>query len=151
MPCNGLNNRENPRNGLSKGEIMRTASAIDTLFARGRRSSAALLRCVWRVSAVTSTETEAEGQMVEGVRSEADVCVLFSVPKKFFKRANKRNLLRRRMKESYRQSKHALVELAHTKGVHVDVALIYTSKEISDYNTINDAVGRILEQICERL
>jgi ribonuclease P protein component len=76
---------------------------------------------------------------------------MFSVPKKFFKRANKRNLLRRRMKESYRQAKHDLVREATQKGVALNIALIYTSKEISDYNTINNVVCRILEQIRERL
>ena len=76
---------------------------------------------------------------------------MFSVPKKFFKRANKRNLLRRRMKESYRQAKHDLVREATQKGISLSIALIYTSKEISDYNTINNVVCRILEQIRERL
>jgi ribonuclease P protein component len=76
---------------------------------------------------------------------------MFSVPKKFFKRANKRNLLRRRMKESYRQAKHDLAREATQKGVALNIALIYTSKEISDYNTINNVVCRILEQIRERL
>lgn len=44
--------------------------------------------------------------------AEADeipsVEVLFSVPKKFHKRANKRNLLRRRTKEAYRLQKQTL-------------------------------------------
>ncbi len=128
-----------PCNGLPKEEILRTLGAIDALFARGRRISAMPIRCVWR----TLSPDEAS--------SGADVEVLFSVPKKFFKRANKRNLLRRRMKESYRLSKHPLVEMASSKGVRLHIALIYSSKELSDYTTINDAVNRILEQICERL
>ncbi|MBO5759546.1 MAG: ribonuclease P, partial [Rikenellaceae bacterium] len=61
------------------------------------------------------------------------------------------NLLRRRMKESYRQAKHDLVREATQKGISLSIALIYTSKEISDYNTINNVVCRILEQIRERL
>ncbi len=127
-------------NGLPKEEILRTLGAIDTLFARGRRGTVMPLRYVWRIE-------PAEGMYAES----APVEVLFSVPKKFFKRANKRNLLRRRIKESYRTAKHPLVERVRERGMHLTMAFIYSSKEISDYNTINDAVVRALSQICERM
>lgn len=126
-------------NSLSKREILRTPAVIDSLFAKGRRGTVAPIRYVWQVIRGTE-QTSAEG-----------VGIMFSVPKKFFKRANKRNLLRRRMKESYRQAKHDLVREATEKGISLNIALIYTSKEISDYNTINNVVCRILEQIRERL
>lgn len=74
--------------------------------------------------------------------------VLFSVPKKFHKRANKRNLLRRRTKEAYRQQK----QLLHNGSpVNLDMALIYSSKEVLSYKTITHAVRRILEAVAERL
>ena len=57
---------------------------------------------------------------------EAAVEVMFSVPKKFHKRANKRNLL-------------------------IDLAFIYSTKEIHSYKTITHAVQRILEQVCEHM
>ena len=126
-------------NSLSKREILRTPAVIDSLFAKGRRGTVTPIRYVWQVIRGTE-QTSAEG-----------VGIMFSVPKKFFKRANKRNLLRRRMKESYRQAKHDLVREATQKGITLNIALIYTSKEISDYNTINNVVCRILEQIRERL
>ena len=127
------------RNTLTKSEILRTPAVIDSLFAKGRRGTVAPIRYVWQVTRGTE---------------QTDTCgvgIMFSVPKKFFKRANKRNLLRRRMKESYRQAKHDLVREATQKGITLNIALIYTSKEISDYNTINNVVCRILEQIRERL
>lgn len=127
------------RNTLTKSEILRTPAVIDTLFAKGRRGTVAPIRYVWQVTRGTE---------------QTDTCgvgIMFSVPKKFFKRANKRNLLRRRMKESYRQAKHDLTREATQKGITLNIALIYTSKEISDYNTINNVVCKILEQIRERL
>ncbi len=51
--------------------------------------------------------------------------VLFSVPKKFHKRANRRNLLRRRAKEAYRLNKGLLLAEGG-KTAAVDVALIYS-------------------------
>ena len=54
--------------------------------------------------------------------SERSVEVLFSVPKKFHKRANRRNLLRRRTKEAYRLQKELLEACG---AVNIDLALIY--------------------------
>ncbi|MCH5330484.1 MAG: ribonuclease P protein component [Alistipes sp.] len=73
------------------------------------------------------------------------VRVLFSVPKRNHKRANVRNLLRRRTKEAYRLNK----EIIHGcgKNISADVALIYSSKEICDYKTIENAIKRILAAV----
>ena len=76
--------------------------------------------------------------------------MLFSVPKKFHKRANRRNLLRRRAKEAYRLNKGLLL-VEGGKTAAVDVALIYSSKEIVPYKTVENALRRILQQIAERL
>lgn len=78
------------------------------------------------------------------------VAVLFSVPKRLHKRANKRNLLRRRMRESYRLSKEALVAAAESRGLVIKIAFIYVSKEELTYKAINDAIVNILAEIQER-
>lgn len=75
--------------------------------------------------------------------------VLFSVPKKNHKRANVRNLLRRRTKEAYRLNKSILHECG--KNGSVDMALIYSSKEVVDYKTIENAVRKILSTVAEDL
>lgn len=80
----------------------------------------------------------------------AGVAVLFSVPKRLHKRANKRNLLRRRMRESYRLSKEALVAAAESRGLVIKIAFIYVSKEELTYKAINDAIVNILAEIQER-
>lgn len=76
--------------------------------------------------------------------------VLFSVPKRYHKRANKRNTLRRRTKEAYRLNKAALIAKAVAKGCGVDIALVYSSKEILPYKTIEYAICKILNEISER-
>ena len=78
-----------------------------------------------------------------------DVEVLFSVPKKNHKRANVRNLLRRRTKEAYRLNKSILHECG--KLASLDMALIYSSKEVVDYKTIENAVRKILATVAEDL
>lgn len=86
--------------------------------------------------------------------------VLFSVPKKIFRRAHDRNLLKRRMRESYRTRKGVLVEAATERGLRIEIALICSPEtpknalrlqsEIPDFKTIDNAIERILEQIVER-
>jgi ribonuclease P protein component len=74
--------------------------------------------------------------------------VLFSVPKRNHKRANKRNLLRRRMKEAYRLQKVALWEYATNQGLEFDVALVYSSKELLSYKSIENGIRKVLEELC---
>lgn len=75
------------------------------------------------------------------------VAVLFSVPKRLHKRANRRNLLRRRMRESYRLSKEALRDVAESRGLAIKIAFIYVSKEELTYKAIDEAIVNILAEI----
>lgn len=71
--------------------------------------------------------------------------VLFTVPKKLHKRANKRNLMRRRIKEAYRLQKSLL-------GVHqqgLNIAILYSTKELLSFDKIARAIERTLPQIVE--
>ena len=77
----------------------------------------------------------------EGEEMSAEI--LFSTPKKFLKRANKRNKVRRRMREAYRLNKQLLLSSSDPRMMQV--ALIYSTKEVVDYKTIENATKRILE------
>ena len=68
--------------------------------------------------------------------------IMVSVPKKLFKRAVKRNLLKRRIRESYRKQKHNL-----TIEGGLDLLFMYSTKEIMTYEQIYDAVGQIIDKI----
>jgi ribonuclease P protein component len=68
------------------------------------------------------------------------VAVAISVPKRLFKRAVDRNLLKRRMKEAYRLNKPALYDLARNKEVKINMVLLYNHREITSYSTIESAI-----------
>lgn len=65
--------------------------------------------------------------------------IMISVSKKFFKRAVKRNLLKRRIRESWRLQKHLVQKESGT-----DILFIYNSKEICDSDEIFATVGQII-------
>ena len=66
--------------------------------------------------------------------------IVVSVPKRLFKRAVKRNLLKRRIRESYRRQKGLL-------GGNFDILFIYTSPEVLPYEVIHANMGTLLEAI----
>ena len=77
---------------------------------------------------------------------EVEAEILFSTPKKFLKRANCRNTIRRRMREAYRLNK-SILQSGEMR--HLQVAFIYSTKEMLDYKTIENATKRILENLCK--
>ena len=77
--------------------------------------------------------------------------VLFSVPKRNHKRANKRNTLKRRMREAYRLNNEALHAAIKEQGKELDIALIYSTKDLLPYKTIENAVRKILAEVVGRM
>ena len=76
----------------------------------------------------------------EGPEADAPARILVSVPKRSFKRAVKRNLLKRRIRESYRRQK-GLLEAG------LDVLFLYTSRELLPYEVIYADMTQALEGI----
>lgn len=68
--------------------------------------------------------------------------MMVSVSKRLFKRAVKRNLLKRRIRESYRTLKHNLPE-----GGGTDILFVYNTREILTYSEIRDTIEKIINRI----
>ena len=119
-------------NSLTYQERLRTIGAIKRLFESGESGFIYPFRYVWfaEVDEVSSAK------------------VLFSVPKKFHKKANKRNTLRRRTKEAYRLNKSKIK--SEDKNLSLEVAIIYSVKESVSYKKIDHAIKNILEQIAAK-
>lgn len=128
-----------PNYTLPRSERLRSLKAIRRMFGEGRGGFVYPFRYIWIAD---KQEGESEGRSIE---------VMFSVPKKFHKRANKRNLLKRRTREAYRLNREELCERISQAGVEVNLAFIYSTKEVHSYKTVENAVQKILAQVCERL
>ena len=70
--------------------------------------------------------------------------ILISVPKRSFKRAVKRNLLKRRIREAYRLQKQLL-------PAPVDVMFIYLPKEVLPFTDIYASMTEVLAAISEKM
>jgi len=75
------------------------------------------------------------------------VRVLFAVSRKKFKRAIKRNLIKRRLRESYRLNKYIIYDQLNLIEKKINLALIYEENEIIDYKTIEKTVREVFNEI----
>jgi len=77
-----------------------------------------------------------------------NIQILISVPKKFYKKAIDRNLIKRRVREVYRLNKHILNDISINK---LFIAYIYVGREILPYNEmlqkLKQALFRLKEEV----
>ncbi len=132
---------------LPRSERLRSLKAIRRMFGEGKSGFVYPYRFIYLVH----SPEQADSQAPEVSTHEHGVNVMFSVPKKFHKRANRRNLLKRRTREAYRLGRETMCEKIAQSGCSVDMAFIYSTKECHTYKTINNAVQRIMAQVAEHI
>lgn len=119
---------------LPRIERLRGKAAIGELLKKGRFFREGCLKCC------VLMRPEADGSDSE--KATAPVRIMVSVSKRLFKRAVKRNLLKRRLREAYRRQKFLL------EGCHpCDILFVYNSVEVFDYEVIAGDVAAILRAI----
>jgi ribonuclease P protein component len=124
------------KNTFHKQERLTGKRSIDLLFAKGRSVSNGPLKIIIRSSLSTQLYPAK---------------AMFVVPKKKFKRAHDRNLLKRRMREAYRINKISFYHTLDEKGMKVSCALLYTSGKSDTYAVIEKAIKELLVQSVNKL
>lgn len=87
---------------------------------------------------------------MEKERDEGDepVQILISVSKRHFKRAVKRNRVKRQIREAYRQHKQLLTEKM-PQGRQLAIAFIWLADELYDSRQVEKSVKRLLWKVAE--
>ena len=121
---------------FSKRERIVSRKLIERLFSQGssHSTSAYPLRIVYM-------ETE---------REEVPVQMMVSVSKRHFKRAVKRNRVKRQVREAYRHHKQLLIEKV-PEDKSLAVAFIWLSDDLFDSRQVERSVRRLLEKVAERV
>lgn len=131
-------------NSLGKEERISSMKLIDKLFQGGhsRSMTAFPLRLVYMK------------YVREGACPPAQMLV--SVPKRCFKRAVKRNRVKRQVREAYRRHKHILWDVIGENGGNagwnaVAMAFIWIDDKLYDSSTVEQRVKSLLERAAEKL
>lgn len=124
------------KNTLCKAERLCSKIQIEKLFAGGAKSfSVYPLRVVF----IPAEKKE-----------EALASILISVPKKRFKRAVKRNRVKRQIREAYRKNKHELLRFLDKREEGLSLAFIYLSDELVSTSEIETKMKVSLARIIEK-
>lgn len=134
---------------LRKEERLCSKKLIDTLFGTGgsHAMTAFPLKAVYRLIDCKSETSVSKEAIVE-----LNVQVLISVPKKHFKRAVKRNRVKRQVREAYRKHKSFVtLRVNEQTDKQLLIAFIWLSDELIDSVTIEKRVCNLLQRIGERI
>ncbi len=117
------------RHTLPKQERLSSKKSIELLFKEGQSLFVHPLKLMY-LQAVTPT-------------SNSNLQIAFTVPKRSFKKATDRNLLKRRMREAYRLNKSPLHAALNEKKQSYIWMLIFVHKEILDQTTLQTSLIRL--------
>ena len=84
-------------------------------------------------------------------QGEVPATILISVSKRRFKRAVKRNRVKRQIREVYRKNKQPLLDGLQNKGQRLAIAFIYLSDELAATAELEEKMKTALSRISEKL
>lgn len=114
-----------------KTEKLCSRKVIQSLFTNGNSFSSYPFRIVWLSEVTTQASTK----------------VVIVVSKRNFKKAVDRNLIKRRVRESYRINKSSLINYCINNNKQLSLSLIYIANEIFDYKYINNKISLIIKKL----
>lgn len=124
------------KNSFTKVERLCSKKLFAELFENGNSFYSFPFRVVWKYN-------------TSRISSPSQIAI--SVPKRTFKKAVDRNLIRRRIKEAFRKNKHQLYDYLELNNKQIIFVLIYREATISDYINTEKAVCNMLKKFLTNL
>ena len=121
------------RNTFPLKEHLKSKSIIEQVYTNGASATVYPLRASF-------IEQPQEAQ-------EPTAAILISVSKKRFRHAVDRNLVKRRIREAYRTSKHPFIEALENNGKKMAVAIVYIDNKHNSTAFIRKKMAKLLESI----
>ncbi len=128
---------------LPKAEHLCGMKLIDRLFNSGmsKSLSAYPIRLVYMIGEREADDTTSPVAQM-----------MVSVPKRYFKRAVKRNRIKRQVREAYRLNKHIVTEPLKACGnKNVYVCFVWSADQLLDSNIVQAKMKGLLNRLAERL
>lgn len=121
---------------FKKNERLCSKIIIEKLFNEGKSIYSGSLKLIW---------------LIIDLPEEVPVQSVINVSKRRFKRAVKRNLLRRKMKEAFRLNKFSLYTTLEKKNKQLALMILYNSNSICDFSQISEAMKELLQSLINKL
>ena len=115
-------------------EHLKSKRVIEKLYAEGASVTSYPLRAVF----------------LEQEEQEPTAAILISVAKRRFRHAVDRNLVKRRIREAYRTSKHPFVDALQAKGKKMAVAILYIDTRHNSTEFIKRKMEKLLNTIVSK-
>ena len=121
---------------FKRSERLKSEKAISELFETGSSLSVHPIRLIYSLKSSPGS---------------SPVQIGFTVPKKNFKRAVDRNLLKRRMREAYRLNKFLLDDESQNNRPCLEIMLVYQGHESEDFNKISTCIKKLLKMLSQKI